>query len=134
MRVTVLVLLGLVAGCAGSLQRAQEMRANAPDWYEARKEELFSKSYPKISDVPEQLNLRPQRERLSLSKEETQAALDFFINHPRAALSEETPEEMLAWAADVRRATEGRLPPPDFLTDEDVAALRAVFDRPRGRL
>ncbi len=134
MRATVLLLLGLVAGCAGSLERAKEVRENAPDWYEARKEELFSKTYPKISDVPEQLDLRPRVKRLVLSEQETEAALALFLNDPRALPSDETPEEMLAWAEEQRRAVEGRLPPPDFLTDEDVVALRAVFDRPRGRL
>ena len=124
----------LVSSCASSLERMQEVRENAPDWYEARKQELFGRSYPNISDVPELENVRERVERLDLTAEEAQAILTMFAEDERTALVDETPEEMKAWADTIRRAAEGRLPPPDFLTDEEVAALKAVFDRPRARL
>ncbi|MCF6329279.1 MAG: hypothetical protein L3J02_05720 [Henriciella sp.] len=73
-------------------------------------------------------------ERLEASGQVVLADLEAFLSDPRAAPPEETPEEVLLWAANTRRAVEGRLPVPDFLTDEDVVALHAIFDRPRGRL
>ena len=110
------------------------MRDNAPEWYAARKVELSGQGYPKISDVPADRDTRPSVSRLNLSNEEVNAALVKFYASGRTDGPTETPEQMRAWAADQRRAVEGQLPAPDFLTDEDVAALKAIFDRPRGRL
>ncbi len=134
MRAISIILAVILTGCAASLDRVKEMRDNAPDWYEGRKQELFGRAYPKIGDVPAEVDVRPQIRRLELSQEETLAALELFANDARSDGAIETPEEMAAWAADIRRAVEGRLPPPDFLTDDEVAALKAVFNRPRGRL
>jgi hypothetical protein len=53
---------------------------------------------------------------------------------PRSAPADETPEEIAAWAAEMKRAVEGRLPAPDFLTDAEVEEIKARFDIARARL
>lgn len=134
MRIAVFVTFVFLTGCASSIERVQAMRAQAPDWYEARKVEFRGEGYPELSSIPEPRTDYDPREKLRLSEAETRAALEMFNNDPRATLATETAEEMIAWAASVRRAVEGRLPAPDFMTDEEVEAIKARFDVPRGRL
>ncbi len=134
MRAAILVPIILLAGCASSLERVRAMRAAAPDWYEARKVEISGEAYPKIGDIPlVEASARPGTQ-LAASGRDTMTALQKFQLDPRAEPATETAAEMLAWAAASRRAVEGQITAPDFLTDEDVAALKAVFDVPRGRL
>lgn len=134
MRACVFVTFALVAGCASSIERVQAMRQQAPDWYEARKLEFRGEGYPDLNSVPALSPPGETRRKLELSEEETLAALAKFNADPRAVPVTETAEEMQAWARQVRRAVEGRLPAPDFLTDEEADALRARFDVPRARL
>jgi len=134
MRTVVFVTFALLAGCAGSIEKVQTMRAQAPDWYEARKVEFRGEGYPELYTVPELTANGDSLAKLSLSEADVLAALTLFNNDPRAQGVAETPEAILAWAADVRRAVEGQLPAPDFLTDAEVEELKARFDVPRGRL
>ncbi len=134
MRTVIFVTFALLAGCAGSLEKVQTMRAQAPDWYDARKVEFRGEGYPDISAIPVlQDDYDPVR-KLELSEEETLAALEMFNNDPRADGSIESASSIRAWALEVRRAVEGQIPAPDFLTDAEVAALKARFNVPRGRL
>jgi len=133
MRTGVFVTFVLLAGCAGSVEKLQAMRADAPDWYEARKVEFRGEGYPELSSIPEPRGDNPVR-KLELSEAETRAALAIFLDNPRSELPEETPEEIQAWADDVRRAVEGRLPAPNFLTDEEIEAIKARFNVARARL
>ena len=134
MRMGIFVTFAFLAGCTNSIEKVQSLRAQAPDWYEARKVEFRGEGYPDLNSVPELQAGDDPRQKLALSEEETLAALAMFNADPRARASTETAEEMMAWAAEVRRAVEGRLPAPDFMTDAEVAALKARFDVPRGRL
>ncbi|MEP1142281.1 MAG: hypothetical protein ABJH52_01070 [Henriciella sp.] len=134
MRTEVFVTFALLAGCSSSIERVQSMRAQAPDWYEARKVEFRGEGYPDLGSVPE---LSPRGEslrKLEMSEAETLAALEVFTSDPRAQGPAETPAEILAWASEVRRAVEGRIPAPDFLTDAEVEEIKARFDVPRARL
>ncbi|MEL7231633.1 MAG: hypothetical protein AAGJ85_03905, partial [Pseudomonadota bacterium] len=65
---------------------------------------------------------------------QTLAALDRLLSDPRNAPVDESGDEMRAWANAARGQVDRRIPVPDFLTDEEVEALKAVFDTPRGRL
>jgi hypothetical protein len=46
----------------------------------------------------------------------------------------ETAQEMRVWVRQVAADMDEAVPEPDFLTDEDVARLKARFDVPRARL
>lgn len=134
MRTGVLVTFVFLAGCAGSIEKVQAMRAEAPDWYEARKVEFRGEGYPDLGSIPEsQPNYDPVR-KLQLSEADTLAALTLFRNDPRAEPATETAEAIVNWAMDVRRAVEGQLPAPDFMTDAEVDQIKARFNVPRGRL
>ena len=136
MRAAIFVTFAALAGCAGSLDKVRDMRAQAPEWYEARKVEFRGEGYPNLASVPDPPDRAvydPVR-KLELSEAETLAAQEMFNNHPRAALPEEIPEELIAWAAEVRRAAEGRLPAPDFMTDAEVEQIKARFNVSRARL
>ncbi|MEL6827286.1 MAG: hypothetical protein AAFN91_13645 [Pseudomonadota bacterium] len=134
MRTGVFVTFVLLTGCAGSIEKVQAMRADAPDWYEARKVEFRGEGYPDLNSIPEPTSGYDPVAKLELSEAETLAALAMFENSPRSEPPTETPDEIRAWAAEVRRAVEGRLPAPDFLTDEEVEAIKARFQIARARL
>lgn len=134
MRAALFVTIAALAACSSSLERVQNMRAQAPDWYEARKVEFRGEGYPSLASVPEKSTGYDPLQKLTLSEEETLATLDMFNRDPRAVVATETPEQILAWATEVRRAVEGRLPAPDFMTDAEVEAIKARFNVPRARL
>ncbi|MEL7111306.1 MAG: hypothetical protein AAFZ74_08425 [Pseudomonadota bacterium] len=134
MRASLFVTFVLLTGCTSSIERVQAMRAEAPEWYEARKVEFRGEGYPDLSSVPELSDSGRTLKKLELSEAETLAALQLFNSDPRAQAPEETPEQIRAWALEVKRAVEGRLPAPDFLTDAEVEELKARFDVPRARL
>jgi len=133
MRAVIFVTFALLAGCSGSLERAQAVRDAAPDWYEARKVEISGNDYPRIGEIPVVTAETRPGGQLAASEAETVAALHRFSINPRSAPAQETPAAILAWASAHRRAIEGRIPAPDFLSDEDVARLKAMFNTPRGR-
>jgi len=134
MRTGIFVTFLLLTGCASSIERVQAMRAEAPEWYEARKVEFRGEGYPDLNSVPEPRQDYDPIRKLELSEAETKAALKLFNEDPRSELPTETPEQIQAWADDVRRAVEGRLPAPDFLTDAEVEAIKARFNIARARL
>lgn len=134
MRTGVFVTFVFLAGCAGSIEKVQTMRAEAPDWYEARKVEFRGEGYPDFSSIPEARTDYDPVRKLELSEEETQAALALFNEDPRSELAVETPEQIQAWAEETRRAVEGRLPAPNFMTDAEVEAIKARFNIARARL
>ena len=134
MRMGIFVTFVFLAGCASSIEKVQSLRAQAPDWYEARKVEFRGEGYPSLNEIPEPTKRKRTIRRLRLSEAETLAALDMFYSDPRAEAALETPDELRIWALEVRRAVEGQLPAPDFLTDDEVEAIKARFTVPRARL
>ncbi|MEM9573001.1 MAG: hypothetical protein AAF996_16165 [Pseudomonadota bacterium] len=134
MRTGVFVTFVFLAGCAGSIEKVQAMRAEAPEWYEARKQEFRGEGYPDLNSIPEKRTDYDPVRKLELSEAETLAALALFQEHPRSELAVETPEQIEAWAVEARRAVEGRLPAPDFLTDAEVEEIKARFNIARARL
>ena len=134
MRASLFVTFILLTGCTSSIERVQAMRAQAPDWYEARKVEFRGEGYPDLNSIPELSAPGETLRKLELSEAETLAALELFNSDPRAQAPQETPAQIRAWALEVKRAVEGQLPAPDFLTDAEVEELKARFDVPRARL
>ncbi len=134
MRASLFVTFILLTGCTSSIERVQAMRAQAPDWYEARKVEFRGEGYPDLNSIPELSAPGESLRKLELSEAETLATLELFNSDPRAQAPQETPAQIRAWALEVKRAVEGQLPAPDFLTDAEVEELKARFDVPRARL
>lgn len=134
MRAMILVTLLLSAGCASSLERIGEVRDAAPEWYKERRTELAGRDYPTIASVPVVTSETRPGQRLEASQAATLEALDALLTDPRNAPVDETGQEMRDWAARTRAGVDRQIPPADFLTDEEIAALKAVFDTRRGRL
>lgn len=134
MRAMVLVTLLVISGCASSLERLGDVRDAAPEWYKERRTELAGRDYPTIADVPTITSETRPGQRLDASQAETLEALDALLTDPRNAPVNESAAEMTAWAEALRAGVDQQIPPADFLTDEEVEALKATFDTPRGRL
>ena len=134
MRAMIFVTLLLAAGCTTSLDRLTDVTEAAPQWYKERRVELVGQGYPRIADVPTITQETRPGQSLDASQAATLAAFEALLDDPRNAPVTETAEEMRAWAAEKRKAMDTEIPAPNFLTDEEVEALKAVFDTPRGRL
>ncbi|MGB3625903.1 MAG: hypothetical protein WA989_08740 [Henriciella sp.] len=110
-----------------------DMREAAPDWYEERKVELAGEGYPRLSDVPVNSTYRQQKRQLSLTRTEREQIRARFEADPRSEPADTTPEEIMAWSSRLRSRVDRQLTQADFLTDAELEALRARFDRPRAR-
>ena len=115
------------------MDRISDLRDAAPDWYEARKTELAGKGYPSLGDVPRDTTYRTRRDELVLTRAQQDEILAAFNADPRSQPAYLTPEEILAWGTALRRKFDAEMKPASFLTDTDIARLKAKFDRPRAR-
>ncbi|MEQ9317229.1 MAG: hypothetical protein RLN72_15355 [Henriciella sp.] len=115
------------------MDRLSDMREAAPDWYEARKVELAGEGYPRLSDVPINATYRDQNRQMNLTRAEREAIRAGFEANPRSEPVDITPEEILAWSTELRNRVNRQMTRADFLTDAEIAALKARFDRPRAR-
>ena len=118
----------IISSCASSLDQLQVVRNTAPDWYEDRKQEIRGDSYPRIADVPVITAETRPGQGLAMSQAETLAAMETFRSDPRTAGPEETAAQMQAWVARNKVKVERQIPPAEFWTDAEIAALRARFD------
>lgn len=134
MRTAIFVTFVFLAGCASSVEKVQSLRSQAPDWYEARKVEFRGEGYPDLNSIPDPTPRKRTLKRLRMSEADVNAALEVFYADPRAEGAVETPEEIRAWARETKRAVEGQLPAPDFMTDEEVEQIKARFNVSRARL
>jgi hypothetical protein len=121
----------LLAGCAASFTAAREAVGQAPEWYGERRTQIRGEGYPAIADVPrlERSNL-PGR---GLSQRRSRAAqlIAQFDNNPRAEPPQGGIEEILELAEGIRARFGDEEPPEAFLTEADLAAIRASFSVPR---
>ncbi len=134
MRSAFFVTIWLFGGCASALNPIQDMRQGAPAWYEARKEEIRGEGYPQIANIPVLAGAVRPGQGLARSRENTLSALALLRSDPRMIVPSETAEEMRAWSQELQFLLESQVPQVEFMTDADVAALRARFDTARGRL
>lgn len=136
-RIVPLIVLSLapaLAGCAGSVQAVRGAVAAAPDWYDARAAEVRGEGYPRIGAIPTLDRQARSREALAAGRSEVARAEALFRMDPRAVPAGMELEEMMAWAEAARAEIEAAAQAPaDHITDEEVAELKALFDRPRGR-
>ena len=133
MRQFFIISMLIVAGCASSMDRLSDMREAAPEWYEARKTELAGEGYPSLGDVPRNATYRRQQAQLVLTREEQDQILAAFNADPRSEPVNVTPEDILAWSAELRARVNAQMRPAQFLSDAEIASLKARFDRPRAR-
>ena len=134
MRILLILTFVLLSACAGSFDRVRELREQAPDWYAARKIEIAGEDYARIRDIPSLETESAVRTREPLSPEEIETARARFAMTERALPPEEDAADLQAWVAEVQDRFGSEVPEADFLTDEDIQALKERFDVPRARL
>lgn len=122
----------MMTGCASSL--ADETAGSAaPDWYEARIASGANTAYPRLSEVPGVVDYSQANQRLDTSVLNDAQLLSRFLSNPRSQPAYLTPSEILAWGTALKQQVNSRDIAANFLTDNDVAQLRARFGRPRAR-
>ncbi|WP_300378727.1 hypothetical protein [Henriciella sp.] len=123
----------ILTGCAGSLGSSSDAGSATPDWYEARKAEFQGKGYPKLSRVPANTSYEARQSGLVKTADEREALRTAFFNDPRSATVSMTPAEIRAWGLEKRQQVVSLDTPSDFLTEEEITSLFALFERPRAR-
>ena len=123
----------LETGCAGSMASLTGGDVDSPAWYKERVAEVSGTAYPELSKVPGLVNYGQTNQAFDASILNEAELRARFLANPRSQPAYLTPSEIRAWGQALKRQVNSRNAPADFLTDEDVAELRARFDRPRAR-
>jgi len=117
-----------VSACATPVGAVRQTVASAPEWYQEARVEIRGEGYPDVSRV---VSLERDRggdgatEATRLAVADAEADLLRSIS---AAPADEALQEALAWAASEQSAFAGLEGRQDFLSEADIAALRALFD------
>ncbi len=119
----------MLSGCSGSFNKMRSVVAEAPDWYETRRVEIRGEGYPNVAEVPViDASDRPGAE-LERERIEVGAAEQAFLTHPRARAPQISPDDIMALQSELKARFGPVRTPPDILSEAEIAALRAVFDK-----
>ncbi|MFN7165230.1 MAG: hypothetical protein ACK4P2_10480 [Hyphomonas sp.] len=135
MKNTAILLCGvpllLASACTSSFSKVRGALNDAPEWYEARRTEIRGEGYPDIADIPTvDANWKPG-EGLAASGDQIAIIQAAFAADERAQLPAAGAAEIEAVLAEIKGAFEPGLPPGEFFTDTEIAAIRASFNVPR---
>lgn len=135
MKNTAILLCGvpllLASACTSSFSKVRGALNDAPEWYEARRTEIRGEGYPAIADIPAvDANWKPG-EGLAASGAEIAVIQAAFAADARAQAPAAGAAEIAAVVAAIRGEFEPGLPPGEFLTQTEIAAIRASFNVPR---
>lgn len=125
------VFLSAIAGCTNSFEKARDAAGRAPSWYDDRRIEIRGEGYPALSAVPEIAPKELPGQTLPMSLERAEALVASFALEPRAEPATMTPADIRRIAYDLRLDFAQGLPPGNFLTEDDVAAIHESFNVPR---
>lgn len=114
----------LLGGCA-SLDNVVGGISNTPDWFQQRRVQIRGEGYPKFKDVPAEIPVSEQRERLNISDEEAASARILLNDDPRAEAAPITSPEDISLREQALRASVPELGPlaDPQLSEEDIAKL-----------
>lgn len=135
MKNTAILLCGvpllLASACTASFAKARAAISDAPEWYEARRTEIRGEGYPEVADIPRLApDWKPEAE-LKMSGRDLKRLRTLFDSAERAQPSPGGANAIAEVAAQLREAFGPDLPPAEFLTEAEIAAIRASFDVPR---
>lgn len=134
MKNTVIPLIGvsclLFAGCTGSFEKVRGAVNAAPDWYDERRQEIRGEGYPEVIDVPVIEAGQEPGQTLEASKARA-TVLRTAFEDARAAAPADIAAEIEAMRVKIRSEFAGLPAETDFLTEDEIAAIRAAFDVPR---
>ncbi|MDX1292358.1 MAG: hypothetical protein R3265_06090 [Hyphomonas sp.] len=135
MKNTAIPLIGvcclLLAACTGSFAKVRTAIDQAPDWYDARRVEIRGEGYPEIIDVPVIAEGQTPGQTLETSKSRGDELRAIFAADARAVEPANIAAEIEDLRETVRRGFAGLEATSEFLTDEEIAAIRSAFDVPR---
>ena len=135
MKNTAILLCGvpllLASACTSSFSKVRGALNDAPDWYEARRTEIRGEGYPAIADIPAvDANWKPG-EGLAASGADIAVIQAAFAADARAQAPAAGAAEIAAVVAAIQGVFEPGLPPGEFLTPTEIAAIRESFNVPR---
>lgn len=135
MKNTVIPLIGvsclLLVACTGSFTKVRTAIDQAPDWYDARRHEIRGEGYPEIIEVPTiEVGEMPGKT-LVVSKERGAELRRDFEADARAAPPANIAAEIESLRESARREFAGYEANSEFLTDEEIKAIRSAFNVPR---
>lgn len=135
MKNTAILLCGvpllLASACTSSFSKVRAAINEAPEWYAERRTEIRGEGYPEVADIPTvEAGWKPDRS-LNKSKTEMAALRQVFDTAERAEVAEDGAEKIAAIAAELRAEFEPGLPEAEFLSESEIAAIRASFNVPR---
>jgi hypothetical protein len=121
----------LASACTSSFSKVRAAINDAPEWYEARRTEIRGEGYPEISDIPTvDANWKPGVG-LAASGDQIAIIQAAFLADERAQLAPEGAAGIAAFMAEIRAEFEPGLPPGEFFTETEIAAIRESFNVPR---
>ncbi|MEL6661974.1 MAG: hypothetical protein AAFR33_03150 [Pseudomonadota bacterium] len=120
--------------CTSGMSAVRESIASAPEWYQDRAKEVRGEGYPSIGRIPTLDAGERSDVSLTAGREDVLAAEELFRMDPRAVPPGLELETMLEWAKEAKSAMEVVAnQPSEHLTDEEIAALKALFETPRAK-
>ncbi|KCZ94420.1 hypothetical protein [Hyphomonas johnsonii] len=135
MKNTTIPLIGvsclLLVGCTSSFSKARQAINQAPDWYDARRDEIAGEGYPQLVDIPTIAPGAKPGKTLAASEERVAALGKEFAANARAELPPVGGAEIARVAGEIRQQFAGLDMESNFLTDAEIAAIRDSFDVPR---
>ena len=135
MKNTVIPLIGvsclLLVGCTNSFTKVRDAVNQAPDWYETRRQEIRGEGYPVLAEVPTIAPGELPGKTLPASAKRVSALAAQFAETARAELPANGPAEIAAVGAEIRQQFAGLDESSNFLTDDEIAAIRNSFNVPR---
>lgn len=133
MKNTAILLCGvpflLATACSSSFTKVRSAINEAPDWYAERRVQIRGEGYPDIIDIPATTPAAPPVRALSKSGEDLAVLQRQFLTDPRAEVA--PAEKIEQVAAELRAEFEPGLPEAEFLSESEIAAIRASFNVPR---
>ncbi len=135
MKNTAILLCGvpllLASACTSSFSKVRSAVNDAPAWYGERRAEIRGEGYPDIADIPTTDPKWKPGKGLAASGKQIAVIQAAFAADARAQEPAIGAEQIQAVAAEIKTAFEPGLPPGEFFTDPEIAAIRDSFNVPR---
>lgn len=116
-----------LAGCTNSFAKVEKSIEDAPEWYSDKRSELVGEGYPEVADAPRLTDENRPGQTLQQTRTDIEAAKKIFLTNERAESPSMTPAQIRKAAAQFRRDVDVKLPAGDFMTNAEIAAIRAKF-------
>lgn len=118
--------------CASGMGAVRETIATAPEWYQERAQEVRGEGYPSIGRIPTLKAGDRSATALDIGREDALRAEELFRLDPRSVPPGLELDTMMEWANRAKSAANRKAAEPgNHLTDAEVEALKALFDRAR---